>query len=87
MKNISIKLSILSILFITFSAIGQIQYSNEFWISTNATGNIYPSSLGTGGGTLANPLDGSTEANFDSNMHALSLIQHTTKCVERSQWS
>jgi hypothetical protein len=71
MKNIYGNLIVAFILFSTFVAVGQIQYSNEFWISTNATGNVYPSSLGTGGGTLANPLDGSTVSSFDSNMNNL----------------
>lgn len=39
---------------------------NEFWISTNATGKMYPQ-----GGTLDDPLDGSTEARFDTNMNRL----------------
>ena len=51
---------------LAFSATAQIQYSNEFWISTNATGNIFPN-----GGTLNSPLDGSTEATFDTNMNSL----------------
>ena len=71
MKHIYRNLITIFILFSTFVAVGQIQYSNEFWISTNANGNIYPGSLGTSGGTLANPLDGSTEANFDNNMQHL----------------
>lgn len=52
--------------FLAFTATAQIQYSNEFWISTNATGNLYPT-----GGTLASPLDGSSQANFDTNMERL----------------
>ena len=43
----------------------EILYSNEFWISTNVTGNFYNSRAG---GTLANPFDGSSQANFDANM-------------------
>lgn len=68
MKNIFTSLVILAGIFITFTAGAQIQYSNEFWISTNATGN-FPAS-GTGG-TLDSPYDGSTAANFDSCMNYL----------------
>jgi hypothetical protein len=44
------------------------QSSTEVWISTAATGNMYPT-----GGTLENPLDGSTEATFDANMNRLPM--------------
>jgi hypothetical protein len=66
MKKFLATIPILAGALLAFSAVAQIQYSNEFWISTNATGNTYPS-----GGTLDNPLDGSTEANFDHNMNSL----------------
>jgi hypothetical protein len=43
-----------------------IQYTNEIWISTNATGNMYGI-----GGSIDNPLDGSTRTKFDSNMGSI----------------
>ena len=49
------------------AAASAIQYTNEFWISTNATGNFY---TGGTGGTIDNPYDGSSQANFDANMAA-----------------
>jgi len=67
MKNILSKIVVLTGVLFTLTATAQIQYSNEFWISTNATGNIYPAS----GGTLDSPLDGSTEDNFTTNVYAL----------------
>src|ERR1700744_5519881 len=66
MKKIFTQMIVLAGALLAFSATAQIQYSNEFWISTNATGNMYPS-----GGTLASPLDGSTRANLDQNMNNL----------------
>ncbi|HTR41471.1 MAG TPA: hypothetical protein VMH87_07625 [Pseudomonadales bacterium] len=66
MKKILLKTAAVMSLLLALHATAQIQYSNEFWISTNATGNIYPS-----GGTLDNPLDGSTESNFTANVYAL----------------
>lgn len=66
MKKILAKLTVIAGVLLAFTVSAQIQYSNEFWISTNATGNIYPN-----GGTLDSPLDGSTEATFDTNMYAL----------------
>ena len=66
MKKILLKIVALAGLLSALNVEAQIQYSNEFWISTNATGNIYPS-----GGTLANPLDGSTPSNFNANMSSL----------------
>jgi hypothetical protein len=49
------------------------QYTNEFWISTNATGNFYFTPSGTvtaNVGTIDNPYDGSSQANFDTNMNS-----------------
>jgi hypothetical protein len=43
-------------------------HANEFWISTDATGNFY--SRGAGG-TIDDPLDGSSRTNFDTNMNSL----------------
>jgi len=40
----------------------------EFWIGTNATGNMLS---GGAGGTIDRPLDGSTQSHFDANMDAL----------------
>lgn len=40
----------------------------EFWISTNATGNFITAGAG---GTLDDPLDGSSQFNFDTNMNNL----------------
>jgi hypothetical protein len=48
------------------------QLANEFWVSTNATGN-FPWN-GTGG-TLDSPYDGSTQYNFDHVMHDLCWMQ------------
>src|SRR6202012_2665498 len=42
--------------------------ANEFWISTNATGNLLSSGAP---GTLDSPLDGSTQLKFDDNMNRL----------------
>ena len=67
MKKVLINFIILTGALFALTATAQIQYSNEFWISTNATGNIYPAS----NGSLASPLDGSTEANFTTNVYAL----------------
>jgi hypothetical protein len=66
MKKNLLKIVTLAGLLSAFNTSAQTQYSNEFWISTNATGNIYPS-----GGTLDNPLDGSTEVTFTTNMWQL----------------
>ncbi len=66
MKKIPIQIALLAGALFAFSATAQIQYSNEFWISTNATGNTYPN-----GGTLDSPLDGSTQTKFDQNMASL----------------
>jgi hypothetical protein len=66
MKQALIKLIVLTGILFDLAAAAQVQYAHEFWISSIATGNIYPS-----GGTLANPLDGSTEAKFDENMKNL----------------
>ena len=41
---------------------------NEYWISTNATGNYFTNAAQYSGGTLDNPLDGSTQQAFDFNM-------------------
>lgn len=71
MKKLFTQTAVLAGVIFTFTAAAQIQYSNEFWISTNATGNMYPS-----GGTLASPLDGSSRANFDQNMN--NLPQYST---------
>ena len=40
----------------------------EYWISTNSTGNYYTNATHYSGGTLDNPLDGSTQQAFDFNM-------------------
>jgi hypothetical protein len=40
----------------------------EYWISTNATGNYFTNATHYSGGTLDNPLDGSTQQTFDFNM-------------------
>ena len=69
MKSILTKAAVLAGALLTLTATAQQQYQNEFWISTNATGVMYPNP--TNGGTLDNPLDGSTEATFDSNMDSL----------------
>ena len=61
MENVVIKTTVLAGTLLTLTATAQIQY--DFWISTNATGNMYPS-----GGTRAHPLDGSTRTKFDVNM-------------------
>jgi hypothetical protein len=57
----------LACLFFLQRAEASIQFSNEFWISTNANGNMFVN--GTGG-TLDNPFDGSTVSNFDVNMNS-----------------
>lgn len=62
-QGIRTKLFILIGVFAAWMANAEILYSNEFWISTNATGNLYPV-----GGSIDNPLDGSTEGNFDYNL-------------------
>jgi hypothetical protein len=46
----------------------QITNNSEFWISTNATGNLLSSGAP---GNITSPLDGSSQANFDANMDAL----------------
>jgi len=61
-------LTILASLFLTCSATAATPNANEFWISTNATVNFYSSGAG---GTIDSPLDGSTPANFESNMNSL----------------
>lgn len=66
MKKTLINLMVLTGSLFALTAAAQVQYANEFWISTNATGYMYPS-----GGTLSNPLDGSTTTNFDRNMNNL----------------
>lgn len=58
------------------SAKASVQIPNEFWISTNATGNFYTNGVGGAGGTIDNPLDGSTQANFDRNMHEMTWFQN-----------
>ena len=40
----------------------------EYWISTNSTGNYFTNATHYSGGTLDNPLDGSTQQTFDFNM-------------------
>ncbi|HEU6449050.1 MAG TPA: hypothetical protein VFV23_11490 [Verrucomicrobiae bacterium] len=62
---------ILGILFFCRQSNASVQIPDEFWISTNATGNFYTNGVGVTGGTIDNPLDGSTEANFDRNMFDL----------------
>jgi hypothetical protein len=61
--------SIIILLLFVVTAGAETQYTNEVWISTNATGNFY----GVGGksGTLDNPLDGSSQTNFDLNMASI----------------
>ena len=66
MNKVLINLIALTGVLFALDATAQTQYAKEFWISTNATGNMYPT-----GGTLSNPLDGSTEAKFDVNMRQL----------------
>jgi hypothetical protein len=83
MKNIISTIAILASLLLAMPVSAQVlvtntsgyEFSNEFWISANATGyiygetNIYPTN--TFIGTLQSPLDGSTQVKFDSNMNAL----------------
>jgi hypothetical protein len=76
MKNILAHLVIVMGVWFALPAGAQIQYANEFWISTNATGNFYPASGSTNvlpahAGTLDDPLDGSTAVNFDFNISNL----------------
>jgi len=72
-KVVAHKIAVLTILMAAFAASAEIQYANEFWVSTNATGN-FPSN--GKGGTLDNPYDGSTQANFDMVMHDLCWLQN-----------
>jgi hypothetical protein len=68
-KRIYIVTAFLTYILVTFSAWATgTGFTNEFWISTNATGNFYTSGAV---GTLDSPLDGSSQANFDSNMQSL----------------
>lgn len=68
-KVAHITLAILTSMLVAFSAKATgTGFTNEFWISTNATGNFYSSGAL---GTLDNPLDGSTASNFDANMASL----------------
>ncbi len=66
MKAVLAKIAFLTGVLFTLTAAAQTRYSNTVWISTNATGNLYPN-----GGTLDSPLDGSTAANFDYNISNL----------------
>ena len=69
-RDICIVLILLTAAFTAFNSPAAILYSNECWISTNATGNLPSNGLG---GSLDNPYDGSTQANFDSCMHDLTF--------------
>src|SRR5262249_15464136 len=51
------------------NATAQTQFTNEVWISTNATGKFY--GVNGASGTLSSPLDGSSQVNFDDNMMSL----------------
>jgi len=66
--NINAMLGIFAILLLAHPAKAQIKNANEFWISTNATGNMLSSGAG---GTIDSPLDGSTQPHFDANMDDL----------------
>jgi len=59
---------IFTILLLAHPVRAQSTNANEFWISTNATGNMLSSGAG---GTIDSPLDGSTQPNFDANMDGL----------------
>lgn len=51
-----------------FGALASTAITNEFWISTAPNGNLYANGAT---GTIDNPLDGSSQTNFDYNMQCL----------------
>jgi len=58
---------LLILLTLSIEAFAATPIPNEFWVSTNATGNFYPSAAGT----IDSPLDGSSQVNFDANVNGL----------------
>ena len=83
------------------NARAEAQFGGEFWVSTNATsmiysgGVVYSNGVAVVGGTLDNPLDGSSQANFDQNMnnlppgatiHILAGLYHTEGFCGGSSW-
>ena len=75
MKNI-FRFECLAVCLAVCSGQGAPQNPNEYWISTNATGNFLSHVSRAGAvdlisGTANNPLDGSTWTNFDYNMNQI----------------